>query len=470
MDDRASRRQRVRQLQAALVATTTPAESAPLTTKDDRRSFVMTAIQADPTLLWERLAAGSTLMHWAAQHLKADHVRSGAAPHGDETLWTWLLAQAADVHRESLTQRKDSSGESVLDCFMTAWQQQQNSTQTQSSRQGPYHFGEAVQALRRQPHLLAQLRALLAQQQQQQQQQTVTTAKPVGRAGDRRVTLVAQVWRAWQGLCRAAMRPSDPSLLAFLARTGRALESFAWLAVTLHEDETTTTSHGMRLLSTPVVVSPLHVWASSPAPPQEDWDALGPLLAKAFAAALTQEDAHGALPLHRALRGATKPLQQVVVLARAAPATLGRPDPVSTLYPFQMAAAASRTERRRLLRVTERRHPSQALNDWLDVSRRDSVAYEREVNRLLLGSIYQLVRAVPQAVQYSRGLASVDDDDERDNVVTAAGVNIQNTSVETTKDCRNTCASAPHPVPLCGDVALPEAAKAYAQVLGQLIP
>jgi hypothetical protein len=466
MDDRASRRQRVRQLQAALVATTTPAESA-TKANDNDRSFVMTAIQADPTLLWERLAAGSTLMHWAAQHLKADHVRSGAAPHGDETLWTWLVAQAAAVHRESLTQRKDSSGESVLDCFMTAWQQQQSSTQTQSSRQDPYHFGEAVQALRRQPPLLAQLRALLAQQQQQH---TVTTAKPVRRAGDRRVTLVVQVWRAWQGLCRAAMRPSDPSLLAFLARTGRALESFAWLAVTLHEDETTT-SHGMRFPSTPVLVSPLHVWASSPAPPQEDWDALGPLLPQAFAAALTQEDAHGALPLHRALRGATKPLQQVVVLARAAPATLGRPDPVSTLYPFQMAAAAARTERRRLLRATERRHPSQALNDWLDVSRRDSVAYEREVNRLLLGSVYQLVRALPQAVQYSRGLASVDDDnDERDNVVTAANVNIQNTSVETTQDCRNTCASAPHPVPLCGDVALPEAAKAYAQVLGQLIP
>jgi hypothetical protein len=64
-----------------------------------------------------------------------------------------------------------------------------------------------------------------------------------------------------------------------------------------------------------------------------------------------------------------------------------------------------------------------------------------------------------------------DDDDEPGKVVTAAvEIDHQKDSGDTTRVHRTTDDRVAPPVPTCGDVVLPEAAKAYVQVLGQLIP
>lgn len=393
------RRQRARQLKATLVAAYSESHrrsEAPATESNTSSASVDVVdwITEDPALLWEPFGAGSTLMHWAAQHLRYEQINHRAkipqlwqsARNNDSVViadpWEWLLGLAADVDSTMLVKQRDGGGESCLDCFMSAWQHG-------SRHQDPYRLGAAVDAVRQKAPLLDQLQGMV---RRCENAGATASSTPSVRAGDRRVVLVFNVWQAWKRLCRAAQAPGE-SLIAFMARTGRALDSFAWLAVTLCPLECQVPTEG---------AWPLHLWASSPRPPTEELDALGLQLLHAYPNAVEFTDQDGRLPLHRALTRANKPLRQCQELALACPATLGLADPVEGIYPFAMAASVMRLEVRAVMRTTQRRHPSQRLYDWLDMCRRDMDTYEQEVSTHLLGHVYVMLRALPQALEYSR--------------------------------------------------------------------
>ena len=428
--DRANRRQRARQLKAQLVAAYTaenrsldavrhfmPSTSSRSSASDGSSCCynVVDWIEEDPSILWEPFAAGTTLMHWAAQHLRYEQInhqtktpsvwRSSLkdANVAISDPWEWLLEHASNTNSRMFTEQRDGGGESCLDCFMSTWQ-------NGSRRNDPYQFSTAVEAIRQQPHLMEQLQCMVQRMEQQQDTAngnhsfSTSSAKPWAAMGDRRVTLVCKVWTAWKRLCRAANKHSDhsspSSLVAFLARTGRAFDSFAWLAVTLHSHECRQPTDQGEL--------PLHLWASSPTPTTEETDALWRYLLRVYPEAVTHLDKDGRLPLHRALTRANKPLFQAQMLALACPETLGYPDPHHEfgLYPFATAAQAARLEVRSVMRATQRRHPSQRLYDWLDTCRRDMDTYEQEVSTALLGHVYVMLRALPQALEYSRQAAT----------------------------------------------------------------
>lgn len=365
-------------------------------------------IEQDPTLLWEPFAGGATLMHWAAQHLRYEQINHCCASSAAGTNiwksdnktvtdpWEWLLQHAASASRPELfVQQCDSAGESCLDCFMSAWHY--------GRRHGdPYQFASAVDVIRQQPHLQGQLRRLV-EIQQQSAAAASNSSKPVGRVcSDRRVTTVARLWQAWTRLCRAANPNKDVPLLPFMAQTSRALESFAWLAVTL-------CPHEAHIVSALDGKTPLHLWAcSSPTPVDDELDALWLHLLRVHPSACCVTDRDGRLPLHLALARANKPVRQARQLAAVCPETLGIADPHTSadggavLYPFATAAVAARLEVRAVLRATQRRSPSQRLYDWLDTTRRDIDAYEQEVSTALLGHVYVMLRALPQALEYNR--------------------------------------------------------------------
>eukprot|EP00977_Amphora_coffeiformis_P000009 scaffold5_cov169-Amphora_coffeaeformis.AAC.9 len=404
--DRCSRRQRARRLKAELVAAYLEGDRPlapvrhflPSSSNNDKSSdtpsryHVVDWIEQDPAILWEPFAAGSTVMHWTSQHLRFEHINhSTNSPNvwksADHTTvisdpWEWLMELVAANNPDMLTRQRDGGGESCLDCFQSAWLHG-------SRRNDPYQFSTAVDAIRQQPHLLDQLQRML------ERDENKPSSKPLGRAGDRRVMLVCKVWKAWQRLCEAA-NTNGESLIAFMARTGRAMESFAWLAVTLHSKECQ--------LSNPKGELPLHLWASSPAVTTEEMDGLVGYLLQAYPQAVSRPDADGRLPLHRALARSNKPLRQAQMLALACPETLALPDPQGEggLYPFAMAAHAARLEVRAAMRATQRRHPSQRLYDWLDTCRRDMDTYEQEVSTVLLGHVYVMLRALPQALEHIR--------------------------------------------------------------------
>lgn len=429
---RSSRRQRVRQLKAELVAAYMPTAGDrslatvrhfmpnhdysgsggdnDLTNSNRTRTFhLVDSIEQDPTLLWEPYGSGSTLMHWAAQHLRYEQMnhdttntsgiwrKSSLSLSSDDSNsdnndvrdpWEWLLQHATAVDPHKFTTQQDGGGETCLDCFMSAWH-------NGSRRNDPYRFSQAVEAIREEPALLHQLETLV---QRDGFMVTSSSSKPMGRAGDRRVTVVHKVWKAFVRLYQAARTNPNDSLVSFLARTGRSLESFAWLAVTLHKNDCRQPNAKLEL--------PLHLWASSPSATTEDLDGLWRHLLLAYPNAVTEADHGGSLPIHRALHKGNKPISQVQVLSIACPATLGCPDPKSGLYPFAMAASVTRTETRALLRATERRHPSQRLYDWLDTCRRDNDDYEKEISTALLGHVYGMLRALPQALEHNRQAAT----------------------------------------------------------------
>ena len=427
--DRRSRRQRARQLKTELMAayqhnntnTNNGSNSSSLaavqhllpshqgsSNSNTIQFHLVDWIEQDPTLLWEPLAGGATLMHWAAQHLRYEQINhccaksaastniwKSASGNDDKNVtdpWEWLLQHAASSSRpQLLVQQCDSAGESCLDCFMSAWHY--------GRRHGdPYQFAAAVDVIRQEPHLQDQLRRLV-----EMHQSSASNSKPVLRVcSDRRVTTVARVWQAWTRLCRAANPSKDVPLLPFMAQTGRALESFAWLAVTLCPQEA-------HIVSALDGKTPLHLWAcSSPTPVDDELDALWLHLLLVHPSASCVTDRDGRLPLHLALARANKPVRQARRLAAVCPATLGMADPHTSadggavLYPFATAAIAASLEVRAVLRATQRRSPSQRLYDWLDTTRQDIDAYEQEVSTALLGHVYVMLRALPQALEYNR--------------------------------------------------------------------
>jgi hypothetical protein len=266
--------------------------------------------------------------------------------------------------------------------------------------------------------------------------------------GDKRVRIVYQVWMAWERLCQVAAsvdsqkrRKKNPlgkenhdnhnkenefSVVAFMARTGRSMEPFAWLAVTLYPEQC---QQPIISRSTKLRTWPLHLWASSyPRPPSEELDALGRHLLGTYPNAVQCTDEHGRLPIHCALYRGNQPLQVVQELALTCPATLGIPDPTTTgsttgsstttqtWYPFAMAASVLRLQVRSMVRATERRHPSQRLYDWLDTCRRQQDymmdnTYEQEISTQLVGHVYVMLRALPQALEYMRYGGSSDSGD-----------------------------------------------------------
>lgn len=408
--DRRSRRQRARQLKTELVAAyagdgrdRSLAQVRHLLPSANHNGssevscyHVVDWIEDDPALLWEPFAAGSTVLHWATQHLRFEQInhRTNTANVWKSVTtvisdpWTWLLQLVATHNPAMLTQQRDGGGDSCLDVFQSAWIHG-------ARRNDSYQFASAVDAIRQQPHLLDQLKRMV----ELETKSSSSLSKPLGRAGDRRVMLVCKVWKAWRGLCEAANTHPE-SMMTLLARTGRAMEPFAWLSVTLCPSECQQPNVDGDL--------PLHSWASSPAVATEEMDGLLGHLLQAHPQAVTVPDADGRLPLHRALYRANKPLLQAQTLALACPETLGSPDPQNEicLYPFAMAAQAARLEVRAVMRATQRRHPSQRLYDWLDTCRRDMDTYEQEVSTALLGHVYVMLRALPQALEYNRQVAT----------------------------------------------------------------
>ena len=420
--DHRTRRQRARRLKSELVSaylegdrslarirhflpSSSSSSSSPSSFASDNNSsespscyHVVDLIEQDPALLWEPFAAGSTIMHWVTQHLRFEQINHStnipnvwkSADHKTVITdpWEWLMELVSANNPDMLTQQRDGGGDSCLDCFQSAW--------LHGSRQNdPYKFSAAVDSIRQQPHLLDQLTRML------ERDENKSSSKPLGRAGDRRVMLVCKVWKAWQRLCDAANTHQEP-LIALMARTGRAMESFAWLAVTLHPTECRLSNSKGEL--------PLHLWASSSAIITEETDGLVMYLLQAYPQAVSHPDSDGRLPLHRALARSNRPLRQAQMLALSCPETLALPDPhgEGCLYPFAMAAHAARLEVRAVMRGTQRRHPSQRLYDWLDTCRRDLDTYEQEVSTVLLGHVYVMLRALPQALQYSREAATQD--------------------------------------------------------------
>ena len=121
-----------------------------------------------------------------------------------------------------------------------------------------------------------------------------------------------------------------------------------------------------------------------------------PLL-KAHPDAALVRDLDGRLPIHHALH-CGKPIRQVNILWRAAPAGLYIPDPIKGLNVVVLITLAARKEKMLALRDLDRRNPSVSLHDWLD-SRRDTDNVRRVLDVQVVDAVYNVLRAYPEILR-----------------------------------------------------------------------
>lgn len=402
-------------------------------------------IEEDPGILWVPLTAGHTLMHLACSALKREQLY-GAAMNTANTnnsstttfesgsnhtrnsqwnVWKWILTQASVHQHEYFLTKRDKAGETCMDCFMLAWVHNHTSATSSARNPAASNFARAVERVLESPNALMALQRLLQTTHKEDDHNSISST-PV--RGD--VHLVAKVWQAFICLCRAAstghveaedacsevnqiniknsnndtIHQSFP-ILHFLAKLGNCPDVFAKLAIHLFPEKLRQKDANGYL--------PIHWWALSPTHMEgEDVvQGLVPCMIRSGLDTLSWPSPNGQQPIHLALGGGianynnNKPLREVQLMWEACPRMLAQSDPVTGHFPFALAASSSRAERRRIVRGLHRRGPSVSLYDWLDATRNmDGV--ELDVSCYLLGCIYDMLRAYPQALQESVEMAS----------------------------------------------------------------
>ena len=312
-------------------------------------------------------------------------------------LWKWILHKAC-CQKENFLLKQDKAGETCIDCFMSSWIR---------AKKGTTDVGKAVERILESDRSVFALRSVLVSQKSIKDTSGAHRQKISSHSSE--ILMVAQFCLALELICRAACLGSkglenledDFSIIPFIAETGKCPDIVARLLVRLYPEQIIEKDNNGFL--------PLHLWAlgTKQSDSELSQELLGPLLGACPQSATYQDD-KGRIPLHLALAH-KKPLFLIEVLWTCAPQSLGIPDPEAELYPFALAAVASRSERRELSRGREKRGPSVKLYEWLDTTR-DVEGAEEEASAYLLGSIYNMLRSFPQALQDSLTYSRNDDD------------------------------------------------------------
>lgn len=304
--------------------------------------------------------------------------------------WHWILKQATQNqrHRKMFITLRDSGGDSVLDTFWNSWSDPCKVPllgDTNEQSHVPLYlrcFADSLNKVLDDPEKLTQVGNLVDQYEEGCEGKSF-----LNETSRDDVYLVTRFWLA----CRLVLDNASggEGILPFLASYGSCPEGMARLSIALQPHQISQIDPEGRTL--------MHVWAQARKPVHAERDGMLAPLLKAYPNASLVKDNNGRLPIHHALH-CGKPIHQINILWRAAPASLYVPDPIKGLNVVVLITLAARKEKMLVLRDLDRRNPSVSLHDWLD-SRRDTDSVRRVLDVQVVDAAFNVLRAYPEILR-----------------------------------------------------------------------